>query len=77
MSKLVLDYKSLPSRTPGIPTAVIFLLLDRFHAAGWLWGVAFSVIGLLWIAVVVSIFQEKKISIEQIITGIAEPEDKE
>jgi hypothetical protein len=51
----VIDHKNLPSRIPLWQTAVTYLLLDRFHASGWVWGVCAT----LWVILWISFFMER------------------
>jgi hypothetical protein len=46
----VISRKNLPTRMPLMGTFVYFLMLDRVHAASWVWG-AFGVLVIIgWIA---------------------------
>jgi len=65
----VLSFTSLPSRFPITGTAVVYLLLDKFHASGWVQGAAWTVVGIVWIAVGVSLFTERKVSLEELMKG--------
>lgn len=54
----VIRAKNLPTRWPIFPTAVLYLLLDRFHAPGYAWGIAGTCAAIIWIAVIVAQFTE-------------------
>lgn len=46
-------YLATGSRSPWPPataTAVVWLILDRFHVPGWAWGVFWTLTALIWIA---------------------------
>jgi len=62
----VLSFTSLPSRFPITGTAVVYLLLDKFHASGWVQGAAWTVVGALWIGVFVSVFTEQKVELKDL-----------
>lgn len=49
-SKKVISYKNLPARFPVLLSLVAWLMLDRLDPAGWVQGVVWTVIGILWIA---------------------------
>lgn len=55
----VIRLKDLPSRPPIFSTAVIWLLLDRFELPGWFHGVVWTLVALIWIAVIYAITTEK------------------
>lgn len=52
----VISPKSLPARLPIWQTAVVWLLLDRFHAPGWVQGAVWMLIGVFWVLSAVSVF---------------------
>lgn len=56
----VVNRVELPTRSPTIHGAVLYLLLDRFDAAGWVWGVAGTLYVLLVVASVIQIFFREK-----------------
>ena len=49
----VISVKNLPARFPVLTTAVSYLYLDKYNAAGWVWGVVGTVLAILWILVVI------------------------
>lgn len=49
-SRKVISDACLPVRLPIYPTVTVLLLLDRFHAPGWLWGVMCTLYGALLVA---------------------------
>jgi len=55
----VIRYSSQPASSPLLLTIVAWLLLDRLGSPGWLYGVAFSILGILWISFLVRFFTEK------------------
>lgn len=59
MSRTVIPWDALPTRLPTMPTAVAFLLLDRFKAPGWIWGVAGTMIVLWWVSCIISVATNK------------------
>ena len=48
----VIAQKNFSMRSPLMPTVVVWLLLDRFQAPGWVWGVVGTLVAILWIAFV-------------------------
>ena len=61
--KNVLANNSLPTRPPIIFTAVVYLLLDKFHAVEWMWGAAGVFIVLLWIGAFVAVLNEEHVDL--------------
>ncbi len=52
----VVSWKFLPARLPLVATGVGWLLLDRFGAPSWAYGVFWTVAALFFIAAIVSLF---------------------
>lgn len=50
MSKKVIEYQNLPAKPPLFGTLVVWLSLDRWHAAPWLWGAIGALMLLIWIS---------------------------
>lgn len=50
----VISRKSLPAKLPIWTTVLMFLLLDRFNAPGWVWGGMGVIFAIAWI---VSVYQ--------------------
>jgi hypothetical protein len=64
MPKLkVISKKNLPTRFPLVSSCVAFLMLERFHAAGWIWGVAGTCFAVLWVACFYTAFNETQIDL--------------
>jgi hypothetical protein len=59
MNRTVIPWDALPTRLPTTQTAVAFLLLDRFAAPGWVWGVVGTVIVLWWVSCIISVSTNK------------------
>jgi len=55
--------KNLPAYLPFNLTAITYLLLDKFHAAGWVYGVAYTLLALIWIGALTSIAKEESVDI--------------
>lgn len=62
-SKPVISRKNLPSSVPFNWTCVLFLLLDRFSAPGWVWGAVGLLVVLAWIGCLMAIYEEKHVDI--------------
>jgi len=61
---IVIKRSNLPIRLPIFPTAVAFLLLDRFHAVGWVWGAVGTVFLLAWIGIFVAWVKEDEVELD-------------
>lgn len=44
----VIAHKNMPARVPLWQTVTLVLVLDRFGAPGWLWGVMLALTGMAW-----------------------------
>lgn len=68
MKQKVISYKNLAPYFPTSFTILAYLLLDKFNASGWVWGVVGSFFFLWWLGVIlvrhnsepVDIFEDKK-----------------
>jgi len=67
-TRKVLSYKQRGTKPPYIGTAFIFLALDQYNAPSWLWGASATIITLLWIALIVDVFQQEQVEIEELKT---------
>lgn len=54
----VIHRNNFPTRPPIVFGIVLWLLLDRLQAPGWLYGALFCLYGILLIASIVMIFKE-------------------
>lgn len=64
MKRKALDRKNLPCSLPTSSTAIAWLLLDRFSAPGWLWGVSLTLLAILWIASIYDVFTCEKVELQ-------------
>ena len=59
MSRTVIPWGQLPAQLPIQTTALAYLLLDRWSAAGWVWGVVGTVLALFWVAAGLRMWTDK------------------
>lgn len=59
MSRTVLPWGIMPAQLPLQTTALAYLLLDRWQAAGWVWGVVGTVLALFWVLAIVRMVTDK------------------
>ena len=59
----VVSGKNLAMRSPLLVTLVFYLLLDRFDAAGWVWGVVGTIMAILWVIWIVDIFNIEQVEV--------------
>ncbi len=61
----VISRKNLPVRlsTAFTDCGVSYLLLDKFNAPGWLWGVAFTWFGILLIGGLILAYKQKEVEV--------------
>ena len=60
MNRTVLPWAVMPAQLPVQMTALAYLLLDRWSAAGWVWGVVGTVLALFWVLAVVRMYTDKQ-----------------
>lgn len=63
MNKKVISWDNLPVRYPVLPTVVVWLLMDRFHASGWIQGVVWTLVGIIWLVVIISAWTSDSVDI--------------
>ena len=44
----VVDGSQLPAKLPLTWTIATWLLLDHFHVPGWMWGVYWTLVAIVW-----------------------------
>lgn len=54
----VIHRTNLPARMPVNFTLIVLLLNDRFNTPGWLQGVNWTIVALLWICAIIAIVKE-------------------
>jgi hypothetical protein len=59
----VITRKNLPSSLPLPFTMLVYLYLDRFNPAEWVWGVVATVLVIIWLSVLYSIATENRVDI--------------
>lgn len=47
--------KNLPAPLPLFPTLTLYLVLDKWDAAGWVWGAVGVVMVFIWIACIIEL----------------------
>ena len=59
----VISGNNIPVRIPVIDAIVLYLLLDKFNAAAWIWGVVGTLWAIMFIATLIATWNEKSIDI--------------
>jgi hypothetical protein len=62
----VIKLNQLPARLPFIPTIAWGLLLDRFHAPGWLWGAIGVLFLVFWIIAIIAMCIQDPIKLKEL-----------
>ena len=57
------SYKNLPVSMPVSFTLTILLGLDHFHAPGWVWGVAGTLLVVVWVILLYLKMQQEQIDV--------------
>lgn len=52
MKHKVVSGSNLPARFPITLTIAAWLLMDRLHSPGWVYGVVWTILAVLWIAAI-------------------------
>lgn len=60
MTRTVLPWAVMPAQLPTQTTALAYLLLDRWQAAGWVWGIVGTVLALIWVIALIRMFTDKQ-----------------
>jgi hypothetical protein len=59
----VIITKNLPGRYPLQLTVIVYLVLDKFNADGWVWGVCGAFMFILWLAAIFDNATSEKVDI--------------
>jgi hypothetical protein len=62
-SNPVISQLNLPTPLPISFTIAVALLLDRAHAPGWLWGMFFTIMAIVWIIAILASWSERYVKI--------------
>jgi hypothetical protein len=63
MKKRVISYKNLPSRIPVYQAMVAYLMMDKFNAAGWVWGVVGTIFTIVIISSIIGLFNQIEVDV--------------
>ena len=63
MKTKVVANKNLPVPMPLQFSLICYLLLDKFQAAGWVWGAVGVILALLWIVYFIAIFSTEQVDL--------------
>lgn len=58
-----ISYRNIPSKPPIWNTLVCFLVMERFNAPEWLWGVLGFIFAIAWVASIYGIIMEEAVDI--------------
>jgi hypothetical protein len=64
MKQKVIKRTQLPFKAPIGMSVLTYLLLDNLRLPSWVWGVAFTIIGIYWIGFVYCLFKEEQVEVE-------------
>jgi len=59
----VVHGKNLPIRCPLVSTLVLWMVLDKVSAAGWVWGVVGTLVVVMWVEWLIDIFAIEHVEI--------------
>lgn len=65
MKQYVIEAKNIARVPPVFSTITTWLLLDRLHASGIVWGIVGTLFGILWIVALVVFFQQKPVDLTE------------
>lgn len=61
----VIPNKIMPTRLPIWPTCVVYLLMDKFNAVGWVWGAVGVLWLIVWIVAIARLLNEQEIDLDK------------
>jgi len=67
--KTIYFIKNSRPRLPLMLTAVTYLMLDKFNTPGWAWGVAGTILLVLWILCLIAMVNSKGVDIWEILNS--------
>lgn len=62
-TRRVVSNKNLPMRLPILGTMVWCLLLDKFSAPGWVWGVFGTLLVVVWITAIIDTLNREQVEV--------------
>jgi hypothetical protein len=62
-SDKVISSKNLPARLPLWTTILMWLVLERLNAPGWVWGVVGTIFVVLWIGAITLMIKQESVDI--------------
>ncbi len=63
MKKRVIKRDNLPSKIPVFQMMTAYLMLDKFNATDWVWGVVGTIMAVVFIGNVVNFFKETEVDV--------------
>jgi hypothetical protein len=57
----VLSWTNLPVKLPVFNTIVCLLVLDRFNAPEWVWGIMGTILCFVWVVLICVKFNEERV----------------
>lgn len=57
--RFVLPVDHLPTRMPLGSSVLLYMALDLYHAPGWMWGVTWTLMAVLWIGWALIVWQQE------------------
>lgn len=62
----VISRGQFPARLPTVATIAWFLLLERFHAPQWLWGIAAFLAVIFWGACIYAMYVQEPVQLREL-----------
>ena len=62
----VLPYESLPAKLPVTNTILLYLLLEHLNSPGWVCGVSWTLIVIVWICQLLKLYTQIEIKPEEL-----------
>lgn len=66
-SRLVLSMTNMPLRLPWQATILLWLLLDRLHAPGWVWGAVGFLLVIVWISWLIDVCTHRNVELDSLL----------
>lgn len=59
----VISRKNIPARSPLSFSLLMWLILDYTDAPGWVSGVVWTLVSLMWLSFFISLYREKEVDV--------------
>lgn len=58
-----ISFKNIPPKFPLHLTAIVYLLLDKFQPEGFVYGIVWTIVALMWLYSIIALFVENRVDV--------------